>query len=475
MKARKDSPARGEARELNGETLLAAVRWIVDVGIFDELKLHGNTGWKPVDLVILTVVWTWSESSTLTGAFQEAHRWSLTVLSRAAVGTYQGLMGAIVTWTGRILPLLWRRLHVLAEEHGGEHWRIGLWVALAVDGTRLDTPRTVANERAFCAANFGRSATADYRRRKRRRQGKPERRRRRQRKAAPVKPQVWLTLIWHMGLRLPWSWKSGPSTSSEREHFAQMLAEQEFPKNTLFCGDAGFTGYDLWKAAIDRGHQILIRVGANVTLLSKLGYYARERNGIVYCWPSAQARRNRPPLVLRLIRFRLGRAEACVVTSVLDARRLSEKQALRLYRLRWGVELQFRALKQTFRRRKLRSKRPDRALAELDWSLVGLSIIQLFAIKEQIRFREPPEHSSVSLAIRIVRETLDRWQEAPAAGQSLRLRLRLAVADNYLRTSSKKARYRADFKDKPSAKKPKIRNATKQHKQWLKQHLGKVA
>jgi gamma-glutamyl:cysteine ligase YbdK (ATP-grasp superfamily) len=111
----------------------------------------------------------------------------------------------------------------------------------------------------------------------------------------------------------------------------------------------------------------------------------------------------------------------------------------------------------------------------LDWSLVGLSIIQLFAIKEQIRFREPPEHSSVSLAIRIVRETLDRWQEAPAAGQSLRLRLRLAVADNYLRTSSKKARYRADFKDKPSAKKPKIRNATKQHKQWLKQHLGKVA
>ena len=230
-----------------------------------------------------------------------------------------------------------------------------------------------------------------------------------------------------MGLRMPWSWKSGPSTASERDHFRQMLAQQQFPENTLFCGDAGFTGYDLWKAAIDRGHQILIRVGANVTLLRKLGYYARERGGIVYCWPSAAARKNQPPLVLRLIRFRLGRRQACVVTSVLCARRLSERQALRLYRLRWGVELQFRALKQTFGRRKLRSKRPDRVLVELDWSLVGLAIIQLFAVKEQIQFGEPPEHCSVSLAIRIVRETVDRWQETPAAGETFRVRLRAAA------------------------------------------------
>jgi len=475
MSKRKDSRPRPSARALNGETLLAAVRWIADAGIFDELKLHGNTGWKPVDLVILTVVWAWSDASALTGAFHEAHRWSLAVLSRAAIGTYQGLMGALVAWTERILPLLWGRLHALMEPHGGDHWRIGLWLALAVDGSRLDAPRTRANERAFCAANYGRSSSAAWRRRKRRRQGRPQRRRRRQREAAPARPQVWLTLIWHMGLRTPWSWKSGPSTSSERDHLKQMLAEQQFPENTLFCGDAGFTGYELWKAAIDRGHAILIRVGANVTLLRKLGYYARERNGIVYCWPSAQARKNQPPLTLRLIRFRLGRGEACVVTSVLDARRLSEKQALRLYRLRWGVELQFRALKQTFGRRKLRSRRPDRALVELDWSLVGLAIIQLFAVKEQIEFGEPPERSSVSLAVRIVRETVDRWRETPAKEEILARRLRTAVVDDYQRNGSKKARYRHDFKDKPSATKPKLRNASQRHKQWLKQYLATVA
>jgi hypothetical protein len=472
MNERKESRAARKTRALNGETLLAAVRWVVDARIFDELKFHGNTSWKPADLVVLTVVWAWSESRTLCGAFDEAHRWSLGVLSRAALGTYQGLMGALVGSTARILPPLWQRMHALFEQHGGDHWRVGGWLPLAVDGSRIDAARTRGNERAFCAANFGRSASAQWRRRKRRQQGRPEHRRRRQRLAAPVKPQVWLTLVWHMGLRAPWSWRSGPSTASERDHLKQMLGEQEFPENTLFCGDAGFIGYEVWKAAIDRGHQILIRVGANVTLLRKLGYYAHERGGIVYCWPSAAARRRQPPLTLRLIRFRLGRTQACVVTSVLSARRLSERQALRLYRLRWGVELQFRALKQTFGRRKLRSKRPDRALVELDWSLVGLTIIQLFALKEQIPLGELPEHSSVSLAIRIIRETVGRWHETPAADQTLGARLRKAVLDEYRRTSCKRARYRTDFKDKPSAKQPTLSNATPRHKQWLARYLA---
>lgn len=85
MNARKDSLGGRTARTLNGEASLAAVRWVVDARIFDELKFHGNTTWKPVDLILLTAVWAWSEASTLTGAFDEAHRWSQQALSRAAV------------------------------------------------------------------------------------------------------------------------------------------------------------------------------------------------------------------------------------------------------------------------------------------------------------------------------------------------------------------------------------------------------
>ena len=82
---------------------------------------------------------------------------------------------------------------------------------------------------------------------------------------------MWLTLLWHMGLRLPWTWKSGPSHACERDHFRELLQEQPFPDNTLFCADAGFTGYDWWRAILTAKQNFLIRVGANVTLRRRLG------------------------------------------------------------------------------------------------------------------------------------------------------------------------------------------------------------
>jgi hypothetical protein len=337
-----------------------------------------------------------------------------------------------------------------------------------VDGSRVSTPRTKENEKAFCAPNFGKSNSAKYRKKKR----KGKRVRRKAKKSQPVKPQIWVTLLWHMGLRMPWSWKTGPSHSSEREHFKQMLTEQKFPKNTLFCADAGFTGYELWKMMIDAGHSFLIRVGANVTLLRKLGY-VRETNGIVYFWPDHAASKGQPPLVLRLLRLQVGRCTMHLVTNVLDEKELSDQQAIRMYQLRWGVEIQFRTVKQTFGRRKLRSRTPDRAYVELHWSLLGLWLIQLFAVKEQIAIGEVPEHCSVSLAIQVIRETVERWMERPE--EIFTTKLGRATTDRYKRKRSKKARYKPDYKDKPKAGEPKVKTATQWHKERAKQHLNAAA
>ena len=79
--------------------------------------------------------------------------------------------------------------------------------------------------------------------------------------------------------------------------------------------------------------------------------------------------------------------------------------------------MQFRAFKQTFGRSKLRSRTPDHALRELDWSLLGLWMIQLFAVKEQIAICEPPTHSSAALAIRAM---FHSWSEIPPRGTSLK-------------------------------------------------------
>jgi len=457
MAKRKDSRKKSK-QEANGTTLRAAVAWILEANIFAHLPMHGNTGWQAVDLIMLAVVWVWSGDTTLTGAFAEAQRWSMQVLGRSAVGTYQGLLKALVTWTATLLPLMTERLHELMKEQGeqGGFWRVGLWLALAVDGSRISVPRTKDNEQALCAPNYGKGRTAKYRKKK----GKGKRRRRKA-KMQPVKPQMWITLLWHMGLRMPWSWKTGPSYSSERDHFRQMLVEQKFPKNTLFCADAGFTGYDLWKEMIDTGHSFLIRVGANVTLLRKLGY-VREKEGIVYFWPSSAACKQQPPLVLRLLHLQVGRCTMHLVTNVLDEKKLSVKEAIRLYKLRWGVELQFRTVKQTFGRRKLRSRTAARASVELDWSLLGLWMIQLFAVKEQIAIGAVPEHCSVSLAIQVIRTTFQRWSEIP--DEAFTTKLQTATKDSYHRKTSKEARYKPDYKDKPAAGEPKVLTATQQQK-----------
>ena len=142
MAERKDSRKQSK-QALNGATLRAAVAWVLDAEIFAPLPLHGNTGWQVTDLILLAVVWVWSGDTTLTGAFAEAHGWSMRVLGRAAVGTYQGFLKALVTWTATLLPLMRQRLQQLMEEQGPKHWRVGLWLALAVDGSRISVPRSV--------------------------------------------------------------------------------------------------------------------------------------------------------------------------------------------------------------------------------------------------------------------------------------------------------------------------------------------
>jgi hypothetical protein len=369
------------------------------------------------------------------------------------------------------MPLLCDRIHHLMEKTGGQHWRIGKWLPLAVDGSREDMARTRANEDRFCAKNFGRGATAKYRKKK----SKGMRRKRnRQKPPHPVKPQMWITLLWHMGMRLPWTWKLGPSDSSERGHLLQILRERSFPKNTLFCGDAGFVGYAFWKAIHEDGHDFLMRVGGNVRLLSDLGH-VRQRNGIVYCWPNQAMRKKQPPLVLRLLKFRKGRKFIYLVTTVLDERALSARVAQEMYYQRWGIEVQFRSLKQTFGRCKLRSHNPDRALIEMEWSLLGLTVIQLWTITEQRKVGHLPEELSVAQAIRAVRQCLDEIGERPMPHNNLRELLKRATHDDYERSSHKAARYKPNYGSKPLAGKPIVKRASRQHKLQLHQYFHALA
>jgi len=292
----------------NGDDLRRALGWIVNDKMFADLHLHGNAGWTAAALVRLAIFWVWSSESSLVAAANDAIACVTRVCGDSAVASYQALTNALNRYSSQLVPVLWIRMQGLMKDCDDGDCRIGLWLVLAVDGSRLKVPRTLKNERRFCKTKKKTEARKKPKPQKSRRSAKQTKSptRKNPREEGPL---MWLTMIWHVGQRMPWCWKIGPAYSSERHHVMQMLDEQEFPENTLFCADGGFVGYDFWKAILDKDHHFLIRVGGNVRLLKSLGH-VRERNGVVYCWPNQAMRKKRLPLVRHrpIFQVQIGRA-----------------------------------------------------------------------------------------------------------------------------------------------------------------------
>lgn len=474
--AKRRNPPQGRRVVTNAESLQRLCSWFLpNDGIFASIKLHGNTKWLPRCLVWLALCWALVDARHLTDAFDHA----LDVCSSlfpCTLTTYQGFMAALLSVSARLIPLLRDVLHQRMQQINSPYWCIAGWVPIAFDGSRSTAPRTQANETAFCASNYGKGKTARYRKKK----SKGMRRKRNvQNKAQPQQPQAWITLLWHMGLRLPWTWRLGPSNSSERGHVMEMIEKESFPSDTLFCGDAGFVGYPLWSCLAKR-HHFLVRVGANVKLLSEQADFVLQTQGenecSVLCWPKEAIRSKTPPLRLRLLRIQVGKTWMWLLTNVLDEQQLTAQAASRFYQLRWGVELEFRGLKQTLDRAELRSRNDKRLLVELDWSILAMAMVELLALHEQQQQRtqenQPPANPakrSLANAVRALRKCLRKLHETPPPGEGLTELLRAAVTDDYQRTSSKRSRYKRPNPDKKPLGDPNVRSMNPEERRKLQE------
>lgn len=481
-KQKRTRKARREQRKTleNKFQMQDALKWLIDEKLFAALPLHGNTSWQCSGLVCLTLLWVWSTTPQLTEAFVDARSKAAKLLIPVTITTYQGLMKALISVTPKLMPILQKRMHELMDRIGGKHMRVGRWLAIAVDGSKETAPRTVSNESAFRPQNYGQGKNAKNRKRKRPSIKKSSLKKTVAAKAAPPKtakqvplppPQVWLTMMWHIGLGLPWCWKLGPSNDSERTHVKEMLKTGHFLDDTLFVGDAGFVGYEFWKTIMDSDHHFLVRVGANVNLLTQLCGYKHDGKDIVYCWPQTAMNEKKQPLRLRLVKCRIGKNEnVWLLTSVLNPRELSNKEMKRLYEQRWGVELEFRALKQTFERRKLRCRNQARVLVEIEWSIFGMAAVELMALKEQLRGGQGrPEKLSFAQSLTVIRHSLNNLTDCPEFMTTLRAGLRRSLIDDYQRNKLKAARYKPTRNKPPSCGEPNIDLATKEHRHRLRE------
>lgn len=423
----RDSKTQGGAGRLNSACLRLALLWLLRDVEWSGIHFRKDCTWTEMYLSATALLWAWSDELTLVDRFKTARRITLHLFTpqRQFAGSYQAFTKLLCRWTDPLIECLQAALRARMQTELADCWLIRGFIVFGVDGTREDLARTRSHELAYSLLRHSRKSRKG---RKLRRRLKTLKRKALSRKATA--PQLWLTTMFHVGSGLPWDWRIGPADSSERAHMLAMLST--LPPGALITADAGFVGYEYLKAIVDSGRQLLVRVGSNVRLLKKLGY-VRERGNTVYVWPDRQARQRHHPLVLRLVVADSGKHPVYLVTSVLSEKRLTDAQVVELYARRWGIELFYRSLKQTFQRRKLRSTSAENALLELTWSLAGLWAMGLYALSEFQQERLPPSRLSVAQMLRAFRRMLRDYLHPSERGHRLCDQLRRALIDDYKR------------------------------------------
>jgi hypothetical protein len=394
-------------------------------------------------LALGAILMAWDSTLGLVSRFDSVRATLRELFPKKPLGeSYQGLIKALVKHSPAMLSILTAHLRQRLQDMAAAHWLRQGWCAFAVDGSRVECPRTAANQEVLRCA--GKKKTG---------------------------PQLFLTTILHMGTGLPWAFRIGPGTDSERNHLRDLLGL--LPPQALLVADAGFVGYDLLTAILGGGSQFLIRVGSNVTLLRKLGFAQVEANNTVYLWPDKHRKKDRQPLVLRLVELHDARKPVFLLTSVLDDTALSDQQASVLYRMRWGIEVFYRSLKQTLARRKMHSAAPPQAQCELSWAVIGLWTLAMMSVRQIVVGKGDPLALSVATALRRVRLAIRHGPCSPKA-RILLGRLHTVVKDSYVRRTSKKAR------DWPHKKKdklpglPRIQIATQEQLSQVKARYVKI-
>lgn len=415
---------------LNLVCLRQCLGWLLGGIDWSGISFRADCSWTPKTLAAGALLWAWSGEETLTERFRTMRRIAIGLAGgqQQLAETYQAFTKILRRWTDSLVAALQMALHQRMTETLPQYWQVGGFILFGIDGSRIELPRTRSHEQAYSSV--------------RHRRGRGKRRSARRLATKDIlksnSPQLWLTTMWHAGTGLPWDWRTGPADSSERAHLREMLSG--LPKGALVAADAGFVGYEGLRQIVAGERHFLLRVGANVRLLKKLGW-TRESGGTVYLWPDEAARHGQPPLVLRLVVAHNGKHPVYLVTDVRSRRQLTDHQIVELYAKRWGIELFYRHLKQTFRRRKLLSTSAENAHIEIAWSLVGLWAMALYALVEATRQGVPPQRLSFAQLLLAFRRTLRDYMHATERGQRLCQRLRSAIIDPYQRLNKTSRHY----------------------------------
>ena len=406
----------------NAKSFLGSIRQFLTPAVWKQA--HQTPGlkkrqcrWTLQPLVMVLALMTWSCGESQAERFEAAKAFCVMCRSK------QKRPGQKVT--GFLKALARLPMPVLRAVAAGVRQSIAVllplkvdgWIPLGCDGSRLRCPRTAQLEKHLSGAN---------------QTGSP--------------PSIWLTAIVHLRLGVPWCWRWGKGTASEREHLQQMLPL--LPAAALLVADAGYIGYELAKTLMSRHVSFLIRQCSLVTLYSDQQTPLEQfRDGVVWYWPKDAQKKGMPPLQVRLLCVRHRKPgvtksqDVWLMTNVMDARRLSVEQAGQFYRWRWENEGFFRTYKRTLNKMKLESRTVKLVHREAEGSMLALQLLLAqgaLAMPRAKKEEATPQASPRQVLLEIRTEM--RTASAKRLRGTFMDRLRRAQRDRRVRKTAKERR-----------------------------------
>jgi uncharacterized protein YjeT (DUF2065 family) len=311
------------------------------------LGRHCGRRWRaqPLLLVLLTLTWCWGDS--LAERFETARAFYVACYQRRRRPgrTAEGLHKALARVPAPALRAVAAAVRARLRRVFADRLAVDGFIPLGCDGSRLACPRTAELESRLGGA--GREHRA---------------------------PLLWVTALVHLPLGLPWAWRLGKGTASERGHLLRLLAT--LPRLALLVADAGYVGYEVLAALLAARVAFLIRVGPGAPLyVAERAALNRFREGPVWYWPLWAQRAGQRPLAVRLVRVRGRKADVWLLTSVPEEARLPRATAGKFYRWRWENEGLFRTYKRTLGKVKLAGRTVASAHREAEGSLLAVQLL----------------------------------------------------------------------------------------------------
>jgi hypothetical protein len=307
-----------------------------------------SSRWDTQPLLLVLLLMTWCCGDSQPERFETAKAFCVACLPkrRRPGRTVQGFQKALAQLPTRVVRTLAAGIRQVVASRLARHWGDDGFIGIGCDGSRVECPRTAELEQRLGQAGKNRAA-----------------------------PTIWITALVHLRLGVPWAWRIGTGTASERAHLLQMV--DLLPAAALLVADAGYCGFEFTQHLVHHDVSFLLRMSSNVTLYTDVEVPVEHfEEGMVYYFP---ARKHQPaaPLRLRLLRVRAKktRNDVWLLTNVLEKKRLSVATAATFYRRRWENEGQFRASKRTLAKVKMVSRTVRLVHREAEGALLAMQLM----------------------------------------------------------------------------------------------------